>query len=535
MPTDKLIPAAAYARCSLQEQVEKGLSIPAQLDEIHRWAKSHGYEIVMEFVDAGRRGSDDTREEFVRLRKMASEKKPAFQAILIWKSDRMARDTEQAAIFRGLLRRNGIDLLSVTEPNIDGPVGALMSSILDAIAAFYSGQLSESCLRGAKQGVRQGFVQGGTAPFGLRRVPVENLYGKTKWKYAPDPATAPWVRWIYERYSEGATLRTIADELIRKDVPTRRGGVWSSAQLSKILFYQQSTYLGAIVYNRTKWSKGRKARPNGQDDWIVKPEAHDPILNPELVERVNRARIGRPNLNENVRKTRPTVLDGLVYCGLCGRRMYLCTSGGKSVAGYSYVYYRCNPKTLASLEGGRVDGLHEGFMIRVDHLTEVVLGVVREKVLGKNFKDALREEISERGKKQEESTGKLREGLEREKNRIEVRRNALAEAVLDGSIPRDVARRKQEELTTGLSEIERQLEALDVTPPPHPIEELRNIPAHAIAKALETDKGLRSIFVALVARVEMTPEHRGKICFTGLYPPEEIAVPRRRGQKPPIA
>jgi len=43
-----MIPAAAYARCSTYRQAVDGLSIPAQLEEIHRYAAAGGYEIVLE-------------------------------------------------------------------------------------------------------------------------------------------------------------------------------------------------------------------------------------------------------------------------------------------------------------------------------------------------------------------------------------------------------------------------------------------------------------------------------------------------------
>jgi DNA invertase Pin-like site-specific DNA recombinase len=529
------IPAAAYARCSLREQVEKGLSIPAQIEEIHRWSKEHGYEIVAEFVDAGRRGSDDTREEFVRLRKLSSERKCPWKAIIIWKSDRMARDTEQAAVFRGILRRNGIDLLSVTEPNLEGPIGALMSAVLDAIAAFYSGQLAENVLRGQKQGARAGFVQGGIAPFGLKKIAIENEYGKTKWKYAPDPATAPWVRWIYDRYGEGAAMIDIVKELNKRAVPTLRGGRWQTSLISKILNRHQQTYLGSLVYNRVRLPKGAVTQiPKAPDEWVVTPGAHDPIITMEQAERVNLARQGRPSLTANRQNATPTLLDGLVFCGVCKRRLTI-GSGRWLKAGSEVTepYYHCSPKSFARLKGIETEeSAHPGYFVPVNVLAPIVTEKVRAKVLADGFVESLQDHIARLETVHKKNTQKQLVVLEKETEKIKARRNALAEAVLDGSIPRDVARGKQQEMTLALGELEKQLDQLSVPVPPSPLLRLSELPPEAFCEALKTPNGLRAVMVSLIEKIETWPDRHGTIFYSELFPPEEIRFPRRpRGRQ----
>jgi DNA invertase Pin-like site-specific DNA recombinase len=56
--------AAIYARVSTDEQAEKDLSIPFQLERCRYHAQGKGWDIAGEFVDAGESARTDKRPQF---------------------------------------------------------------------------------------------------------------------------------------------------------------------------------------------------------------------------------------------------------------------------------------------------------------------------------------------------------------------------------------------------------------------------------------------------------------------------------------
>lgn len=214
-----MIPAAAYARYSSDLQDE--MSITGQLDEIRAFAAKNGYEIVSIFADRAERGSSDVRPQFLELQAAVKSPTCPFRAVIAWKSDRIARKYELAAGFRGFLRRRGVQLLFVAEPNVDGPVGALLSAVMDGMNEFYSANLGENVKRGMRTAVSRGYASGGTALYGYRKVRME-VDGRLRYRWEVAPETAPIVRRIYAEYAAGAGLRSIARALNEDGIPAAR-------------------------------------------------------------------------------------------------------------------------------------------------------------------------------------------------------------------------------------------------------------------------------------------------------------------------
>ena len=119
--------AVIYARYSCDNQREE--SIDGQLRECRAFAAREGYIIVGEYVDRAYTGRNDNRPDFQRM--LADSGKHVFDVILVWKLDRFARNKEDAAINKALLKRNGVKVVSATEAISDGPEGILVETMLD--------------------------------------------------------------------------------------------------------------------------------------------------------------------------------------------------------------------------------------------------------------------------------------------------------------------------------------------------------------------------------------------------------------------
>ncbi len=114
--------AAAYARFSSDMQREE--SIDAQVRAIREFADRNGYTLVKIYADRGISGTTDQRPEFQNMIQDAMDGR--FQAVIVHKLDRFARDRALSAIYRRELTNSGVELISVLEKFNDGPESILL-------------------------------------------------------------------------------------------------------------------------------------------------------------------------------------------------------------------------------------------------------------------------------------------------------------------------------------------------------------------------------------------------------------------------
>ncbi len=75
---------AIYARCSTADQ-----SVDLQLDGLRDYAEARGFEVVEEYIDEGVSGVKVKRPALDRL--LADAHRRRFDALLVWKLDRLGR------------------------------------------------------------------------------------------------------------------------------------------------------------------------------------------------------------------------------------------------------------------------------------------------------------------------------------------------------------------------------------------------------------------------------------------------------------
>jgi DNA invertase Pin-like site-specific DNA recombinase len=57
-----------------------------------------------------------------------------------------------------LLRKDGIQVVSINEPSEDTPTGRLLEGIIESLDEFYSDNLGQEVSRGMKESVSRGFA-----------------------------------------------------------------------------------------------------------------------------------------------------------------------------------------------------------------------------------------------------------------------------------------------------------------------------------------------------------------------------------------
>jgi DNA invertase Pin-like site-specific DNA recombinase len=136
--------AVLYCRYSSDSQSEN--SIEGQLRESKAFAERKGMTILGTYIDRALSAKSDNRPEFQRMIKDSA--KGLFDVIIVWKLDRFARNRYDSAHYKAILRKNGVKVISATEPISEDATGILLESLLEGMSEYYSAELAEKVKRG---------------------------------------------------------------------------------------------------------------------------------------------------------------------------------------------------------------------------------------------------------------------------------------------------------------------------------------------------------------------------------------------------
>lgn len=261
-----------YLRVSSEQQADRELSIPAQREALQRYADECGWNIADEYVDEAKSAKTDARPAFQRMIAAAQQPDKNFEAIVVHKFDRFSRSREDHVVYKSLLKKCGVLVLSALEPTEpNSPHGVLLEGMLEVISEWYSMNLKHETLKGMRENAIQGFHCGGRVPFGYRRVQEG---AKVFYELATKQETDLIVQ-IFRMAADGFGGKRIAKELnIQALVPGKR---WTPSTVLSIL--RNQVYLGRRVWNR---KRSADRMQSGADDLIVTEDAHPKIIDMEL-------------------------------------------------------------------------------------------------------------------------------------------------------------------------------------------------------------------------------------------------------------
>lgn len=204
---------AIYARCSADKQAEKDLSIPAQLDCCRAGAQQRGWEVVAEYIDAAESATTDDRPQFREMIAAARQKPAPFDYIVVWKFSRFSRNREDSVLYKRMLERNRVRVVSLNEPVDDSPAGRMLEAILESVDEFYSQNLAQDICRGLRKNASMGYRNGGPPPIGYRKKRTGPSEGAPRIVLEPDPQWAPLVQRIFRLALAGEGVTAIAATL----------------------------------------------------------------------------------------------------------------------------------------------------------------------------------------------------------------------------------------------------------------------------------------------------------------------------------
>ena len=237
-------PVALYARVSSDRQ-DVDLSIAAQLRALRDYAQKNGYIVFREYVDEAESGRIADRPQFQKMLNEASKPESPFQEILVWKFSRFTRKREHAVAFKAMLRRRGVRVVSITEHADDSPTGKLMEAIIESVDEFYSENLAQEVTRGMREAASRGFWVTSYAPYGYKRVYVQDGPKKRPTLELNPPADAV-VRRIFDMVLQGKSILDATKTLNAEGIPTTNGKKWLKTTIHTML--ANEAYTGAVVW-----------------------------------------------------------------------------------------------------------------------------------------------------------------------------------------------------------------------------------------------------------------------------------------------
>lgn len=327
---------AAYARVS--RDTERLIhSVSAQVSYYSALIqKNPEWEYAGVYADMGISGTDTARRsEFLRM--LADCEAGKIDIILTKSISRFARNTVDLLETVRHLKNLGIEVQFEKE-NIHSlsEDGELMLTLLASFAQEESRSISEN----VKWGVRKRF-QSGEIGAANKHV-LGYRYDDELRKYVIIPEEAESVRWMFQMYIDGVSLREIAGSMNRAGIRTTLGNDFQEASVRQLIFNE--VYAGDIrrqkCYMADPITK-TKVKNCGELPQYYMADCHEAIIDRETYAKVQAEMERRAGL---VNPTYP--FTGKIKCGICGQNF---TRRKGTTKEKEYISWFCRAKKEAGM------------------------------------------------------------------------------------------------------------------------------------------------------------------------------------------
>lgn len=404
---------ALYIRVSTEDQAE--LSPDAQKRLLLDYAKKNDIIVSKDFIFSesvsGRHVQK--RPEFQRMIATAKQPSHPIDVILVWKFSRFARNQEESIVYKSMLKKDRVDVVSVSEPLIEGPFGSLIERIIEWMDEYYSIRLSGEVLRGMKEKALQHGYQS-TPCLGYDAVG----HGKPFVINEAEYAMVSYIMDLYDNQNmdETAIARRCNDLGYR----TKRGNPFERRTVNRIL--ENPFYCGTVIWNGVEFEGAHEVRLSRER--FKKRQ--------ELI-----ASRKRPIKARNV-STCKHWLSGLIKCSICGATLSYTGSN-------ACPYFQCWKYA-------------KGF-----HKTSVALSVKKAEEAVTSYFDQILSgaEFSYVRKSQPKDSSDLEiERLQKELSKLEIREKRIREAYESEIDTLEEYKSNKERLTASRLKLNSQIENL---------------------------------------------------------------------------
>lgn len=304
---------AVYARISVTQ--EASVAIDSQVEAARQYAASQGWEVVAVFTDDGVSATHNRPEDRAGWRALLDSPE-RFEAVVVWKIDRLARRVLDFLHADEALQARGAGVVSVKEPiDMTTSQGRAFATMLAVFAQMEAEAISDRVAKARSYLLRNGRVVGGKVPYGWRSVDNPGGPGKV---LAHDPDRVDYVREMARRALRGDTLYSVMQWLNEAGAPTPAGraDTWAYSTVERVL-------RNPVLAGMTAFNPGNGGKARGTD--VLRDESGLPVVDESvavmpvaewraLVARLDERGGGR-SLPRAMRARTSGLLSGLVWCG----------------------------------------------------------------------------------------------------------------------------------------------------------------------------------------------------------------------------
>ena len=337
---------AVYARVSTEQQVDN-YSIDFQRERTKAFCASKGWDDITEYIDGGFSGSNTQRPALQKL--INDINKKLIDVVVVYRLDRLSRSQRDTLyLIEELFLPNNVEFISLNETiDTSTPFGRAMIGILSVFAQLERETITERMKFGRYKRVKDnGYYAGGLVnPLGYRI--------KEHGILEINEQEAEMVKVIYDEYIKLKSVNLVQKRLKELGYPVPR-----YQRISHTL--NRRLYIGEVSFGNEYF-----------------PGAHEPIIDVETFEKVQKIR--NNNHGRNYGKTKNRHLVGKTQCGLCGETFQIYTTGNKTLKSGKIVkrsYLTCKARRFpneyhekCNNKRWRQDNVEETLYDRISKLT----------------------------------------------------------------------------------------------------------------------------------------------------------------------
>ena len=340
-------------------------------------------ELVDTYIDDGFSGATFDRPAFLRM--MADVYSGKVDCVIVKDSSRFGRNASESGRYIGeVFPKLRVRYIAVND-NIDSgksqgaAVDFLNNSMRGMINEYYVAANSESIRSTLDMERRRGDFIGSFAKYGYKKDPADHH------QLVIDEKAAETVRLIFRLYLGGMGIRGIVRRLNENGVPNpsaykqqqgmnykarsvKNSPLWSDKTVRRTL--QDEMYIGNMVqgkYQKINY-KTKSIRSCAPDEWIIVQGTHDPIIEKDDFDRVQR--MLQRGVKGSAKSGSIDLFAGLLKCADCGHALIKKTNHNPDK---TYVYYRCSTHT-------KCKSACASHTIRYERLYRCVLYCIRQMV-----------------------------------------------------------------------------------------------------------------------------------------------------------
>lgn len=314
---NKPMNAVGYIRVSSSEQV-KNFSLDNQSNYIKEVAIDQEYTLLKIFSDPGRSAKNTNRPGLISLLEYCRKNKNKIQACIIYKIDRLSRDTSDYLSLKLLLAKSGVKIISCTEPMEESPAGEFVETLLAAVGRFDNAVRSQRTLDGLRSRMEAGWHHS-KPPLGYKNKIVNN---------------------------KNIVVKDENFELVQKAWFEMEKGIYSCYEMAELMNkWGLKTTHGNKKYDINKKHLTRLFRDKfyigiiESKKWGEFPGKHQSMISEEAFYKVQAILDGRKPIILKYQRNNPDFpLRHFYKCPLCGAYFSASWSKGRSK---KYPYYFC--------------------------------------------------------------------------------------------------------------------------------------------------------------------------------------------------